>query len=177
MMVHFRKRINLERVGQINEAVVQQALSEPEIEPQSPAETAAASKTQSNNENDNDNGDGNGNGSWSGSVSRNGNGNEAALSELPNQGQLIIDASCAPADIRYPTDLGLLNAAREQTEAIIDVLYQSVHDAVESKPRTDRQQARREYLHVAKQRKLSRKTIRKAIRKQLGYLRRNLQHN
>ena len=27
---------------------------------------------------------------------------------------------CTPADIRYPTDLGLLNEAREKTEAIID---------------------------------------------------------
>jgi hypothetical protein len=95
---------------------------------------------------------------------------------VPNQGQLIIDASCAPADIRYPTDLSLLNEAREQTEAIIDVLYKSVRNAVAPKPRTYRQEARRAYLNVAKQRKVSRKTIRKAIRKQLGYLRRNLQH-
>ena len=32
-----------------------------------------------------------------------------------NKGQLILDATCAPADIRYPTDLGLLNDAREKT--------------------------------------------------------------
>ena len=30
-----------------------------------------------------------------------------------NRGKLILDATCAPADIRYPTDLGLLNEARE----------------------------------------------------------------
>ena len=29
--------------------------------------------------------------------------------ESPNRGKLIIDATCAPADITYPTDLGLLN--------------------------------------------------------------------
>jgi transposase, IS5 family len=28
--------------------------------------------------------------------------------ESPNRGKLIIDATCAPADISYPTDLGLL---------------------------------------------------------------------
>jgi hypothetical protein len=31
------------------------------------------------------------------------------------KGQLIIDATCAPGDIRYPNDLGLLNQARAQT--------------------------------------------------------------
>lgn len=30
-----------------------------------------------------------------------------------------MDATCVPADIRYPTDLSLLNEAREKTEAII----------------------------------------------------------
>jgi hypothetical protein len=31
-----------------------------------------------------------------------------------NKGTLLIDATCAPADIRYPTDLSLLNEAREK---------------------------------------------------------------
>jgi hypothetical protein len=35
---------------------------------------------------------------------------------------LILDASCAPADISYPTDLNLLNQGRKQTEKIIDIL-------------------------------------------------------
>lgn len=37
-----------------------------------------------------------------------------------NKGRLIVDATCAPADIAYPTDIGLLNEAREKTEKIID---------------------------------------------------------
>ncbi|MFN9957553.1 MAG: IS5/IS1182 family transposase, partial [bacterium] len=36
----------------------------------------------------------------------------------PNQGSLLIDATCVPADIRYPTDLSLLNEARELTETL-----------------------------------------------------------
>jgi IS5 family transposase len=45
-------------------------------------------------------------------------------SEPPkNQGKLIINATCAPANISYPTDLKLLNQARVHTEKIIDVLY------------------------------------------------------
>ncbi len=43
---------------------------------------------------------------------------------INNQGKLIINATCAPTDIRYPTDLSLLNEAREKTEAIIDRLYE-----------------------------------------------------
>lgn len=46
---------------------------------------------------------------------------EDSKSESTNRGQLILDASCAPADISYP-DLGLLNQARKQTETIIDTL-------------------------------------------------------
>src|SRR4028118_1953188 len=35
-----------------------------------------------------------------------------AESNLPkNRGKIILDATCAPADISYPTDLGLLNLA------------------------------------------------------------------
>jgi hypothetical protein len=93
-----------------------------------------------------------------------------------NQGKLIVDASCAPADITYPTDLKLLNEAREKTEAIIDELYNQLREQLDKKPRTYRQKARKEYLKVAKQRKANGKAIRKATRQQLGYLRRNLNH-
>ena len=51
---------------------------------------------------------------------------EDSKSEATNQGKLILDASCAPADISYPTDLGLLNEARKHTEKIIDILYKSL---------------------------------------------------
>ena len=36
---------------------------------------------------------------------------EQEVSESKNRGQLILDATCAPSDISYPTDLGLLNQA------------------------------------------------------------------
>ena len=39
-----------------------------------------------------------------------------------NRGKLILDATCAPGDISYPTDLKLLNQGREQTEKIIDTI-------------------------------------------------------
>ena len=87
----------------------------------------------------------------------------------------MVDASCAPADIRYPTDISLLNEAREKTEAIIDILHDPLKGK-EPKARTYRQTARKEYLKVAKKRKVGQKQLRKALRKQLSYLRRNLQH-
>jgi len=95
--------------------------------------------------------------------------------KLKNRGKLIIDATCAPADIRYPTDLSLLNEAREKTEQIIDQLY-SPQKGLTKKPRTYRCKARKQYLLVAKSRKAKAKQIRKAIGQQLRFIRRNLGH-
>jgi transposase, IS5 family len=92
---------------------------------------------------------------------------------VPPNGQLLIDATCVPADITYPTDLKLLNDAREKTEEIIDHL-QACRATPKQKPRTYRQQARRDYLRVAKAKKPGRQQLRQAIGKQLRYLRRNL---
>jgi hypothetical protein len=92
-----------------------------------------------------------------------------------NKGKLLVDATCAPEDINYPTDLKLLNNARERSEEIIDVLHTAMPKGTR-KPRTYRQTARKEFLKVSKNRKVQYKTLRKAIRKQLGYLRRNLSH-
>lgn len=89
------------------------------------------------------------------------------------QGKLIVDATCAPADIAYPTDLHLLHAAREKTEEMIDAMH-APFIGVRQKPRTYRQKARRAFLSVAKQKKPSSKKIRKAIGQQLRYLHRNL---
>ena len=86
-----------------------------------------------------------------------------AKNEFPNRGKLIVDATCAPADITYPTDLGLLNLARIHTEKIIDLLYKSIKGQTKKKQRTYRNIARIDYLAVAKQRRLSRNKRRQAI--------------
>lgn len=90
-----------------------------------------------------------------------------------HQGKLILDATCAPADIAYPTDLALLNTAREKLEDIIDTLH-APHVGDMKKPRDRRHQARRDYLRTAKNRKPSRSEIRKAIGRQLRYVTRDL---
>ena len=90
-----------------------------------------------------------------------------------NRGKLIIDATCTPADITFPTDLKLLNTSREKSEEIIDILHAPLRGK-QKKPRTYRKRARREYLSAAKSKTLSKSKRRKVLRKQLGYLKRNL---
>jgi transposase, IS5 family len=70
--------------------------------------------------------------------------------ESVNRGRLILDATCAPADIRYPTDLGLLNQAIKQTEKIIDILYDGLEENPSKKPIIQRIIAKKEYLKIAK---------------------------
>jgi hypothetical protein len=94
--------------------------------------------------------------------------------EGKNWGTLTIDASCTPADITYPTDLKLLNEARESTERIIDDLCDQHVDHRRHKPRYDRGRACAAFLNVAKQKKPRRRKIKAAIRRQLDYLQRNL---
>jgi hypothetical protein len=94
--------------------------------------------------------------------------------EQSNRGKLILDATVADQAIRYPTDLSLLNEAREFSEKIIDLLYPQT--AWTRKPRTYRQKARKAFLAIAKQRRPSRKMIQRGIKQQLQYLRRNLGH-
>ncbi len=93
--------------------------------------------------------------------------------EKTNEGSLILDATCVPSDIRYPTDVSLLNEGRECLEGIIDEQH-GMGLTNGQKPRTYRQVARKDYMRFVRNRKPSRKIIRKAIRKQLGYIRRDL---
>lgn len=92
-----------------------------------------------------------------------------------NHGLLIADLTVAPADIAYPTDIELLNSAREKCEELIDVVYGAIPKEQRGiKPRTYRKKARKDYLKIAKMKKKSGSAIRKAVRKQLGYVNRNI---
>ena len=89
----------------------------------------------------------------------------------PNSGTLIVDSTCAPQNIRYPQDTSLLNEARENLERMVDTM----HDPADGvKPRTYRQKARRDYLNIAKKKNKTTKMIRKAVGKQLRYIRRDI---
>ena len=89
-----------------------------------------------------------------------------------HQGKLMIDATVADQMIAYPTDLNLLNESRQQSERLIDALYEQ--GECTGKPRTYRRNARKEYLQIAKKKRKSKRALHKAIGKQLRYLRRNL---
>ena len=125
-MVHFRKRLTPEILGEINELIL--------------------SKNRKESSDDHDDSDSN------------------------NSGTLIVDATCAPANIKYPQDASLLNQARESSEKLID----SLHTPGEQKPRTYRRIAHKDYLTLVRCKKPTAKKLRKAISKQLSYLRRNL---
>ena len=91
-----------------------------------------------------------------------------------NQGTLILDATCCPADIHYPTDAGLLHQARELVEQMVDILYNSIREQLPQKPRTYRQKARKEYLSYAKKRSHTIRETRAVIRGNLQYIRRDI---
>jgi transposase, IS5 family len=94
-------------------------------------------------------------------------------SDATNKGKLLVDATCAPADIRYPTDLSLSNEAREKAEEIIDILFKPYVGQMK-KPRTYRKKARKAFVETIKKKHRKASETRKAIGKQLRFLKRDL---
>lgn len=143
MMVHFRKRLGKDIINEINEMIANPKQDESDDEPPQDKGTPAG-KT------------------------------DRIKTDAPeaNQGKLILDATCAPADIHFPTDIWLLNNVREALEEIIDVLH-SPHIGSLKKPRTYRNKARKDFLNISKSKRPNAKKIRKAIGKQLRYIKRD----
>ena len=109
----------------------------------------------------------------SGGGSGDGESNPEPEKEPENKGTLMLDATCAPSNIRYPQDFSLLNEAREKLETIIIRFCKSYGF---SRPRMYRKQARKNYLALAKAKKRSTKKIRATIRKQLAYIKRDINY-
>ena len=128
-MTHFRKRFPADVVAQVNRWVVD-----------------AARAQASDKENDNEEGGDGGSVPDEPAV-------DSAL-ESENHGTLIIDASCAPQDIQYLTNIRLLHEARQKLEGMMDSL-QTGREA--SKPRNYRQQTNKEYNHFSRNRRPTRK--------------------
>ena len=91
-----------------------------------------------------------------------------------NKGTMALDATVAPSDTRYPTDLSLLNECRENTEAMIEALW-GYSNRVGHKTSYNRKKARKHYLSIQKQRKPRKKMLRRAIREQLRYVELNIE--
>ena len=75
---------------------------------------------------------------------------DGTAKEDTHKGTLTLDATCAPANIRYPQDISLLNEAREKLETMI---YRFCKCYGLKLPRRYRKCARKEYLAFAKSRK------------------------
>ena len=144
MMVHFRKRFSPQAIQRINEALYER--THPQVkEPPSDSETGSKKEEPAFPEDDSQ-----------------------------NEGTLILDATVAPADIRYPTDLGILNECRENTEKMIEELWEHT-DRRGHKTGYSRKKARSSYMRIAKQRRPRVKAIQRAIAEQLEYVHKNLQ--
>jgi hypothetical protein len=168
LFVSIRERLSLTVINSINDIVIAHSFDKP---PNQPASTISQ-KEETGNKDDiplqhagsDDN-----------KISKEEEPPAAEKPLLPNAGKLLMDATVAPQNITYPTDLKLLNAARQKSEAIIDKLYtKRLHGAV--KVRTYRQVAQKEFLNTTKKRAKSSKAIYRANGSQLRYLKRNLQH-
>lgn len=79
--------------------------------------------------------------------------------------KMLVDATICDQVIRYPTDINLLNEAREISEGLIDDQYHL--SDLSKKPVTYRQKARRDYLKIVKNKRLGLKMRRRCIREQL----------
>lgn len=160
MFSHFRKRISMDLIQSLNETIVLESAVE---ENENSQNKTKINDDHSDNDRDNIQTD------EKSTIA------PEAPPEHVNQGKLLLDATCAPSDIRYPTDLSLLDEAREKTEMIIDVLWgHAKKHPAELKPRTYRIKARKQALSVLRKKRCSKTEIRKAIRQQLEHVQRNL---
>lgn len=89
-----------------------------------------------------------------------------------NKGKLQLDATVADAHIKFPTDLDLLSDSRVKAEELIDDLCKELK--IKDRPRTYRKVARKEYLNVSKMKRKPDKVLRRGLRLQINYLKRDI---
>lgn len=83
--------------------------------------------------------------------------------ESDNSGQLIVDAACAPAYIRYPTDISLLNQGREFSENVIGYVVSWVKRSNEQ-ARRFLKYCQKSFLSYTKKRRPGAKARRSSLR-------------
>jgi hypothetical protein len=87
-----------------------------------------------------------------------------------NSGTLILDATVAPADIRFPNDVSLLNECRENVEKAIEFCWDKTPKHTGHMLPYNKKRARSHYLSYAKRKKQGKRNMYKFIRKQLNYV-------
>lgn len=169
MMVHFRKRFPVEEVAKINEYICTgkwpnqqrnvdrndgqddtQRDEKPDNNQEPPAEKEQKQPSKSGK--------------------RDKNTSKKKLKrekkQKKNRGKLIMDATVAPADIKYPTDIDLLNKSREHLETAVTILWKEVPHKGHKLPYSPKA-ARKSYLSLAKSKKWIEAKCRTAIGDQL----------
>lgn len=177
LFVEIRKRLSIELLSKINDVIVLYCLeenntAEQTIPPNDPDDTTSQHNDITTTINKTTEA-----ASWQSNAGTSTIQQASTEKTTPNnnKGRLITDATVAPQNITYPTDLKLLNAAREKSEELIDILYNPLlHSDI--KPRTYREIARKYFLNTAKKKGKTNKEIYKANGRQLRFLRRNLAH-
>jgi len=162
MFVSIRERMNLDLLNKITEVVIQHG-EKGRIE----GGTNTVNKDEENHKSDQDK-------SAQAPVEESVEINEEEA-KITHQGRMIVDATVAPQNITYPTDLKLINAARKKSEELIDRLY---HKAVHGnqKVRTYREIAKKKFINLAKKKNKTAKEIYKANGQQIRYLKRNVSY-
>lgn len=148
MMVHFRKRFPVEALAKINEYICTGKRPEDEEYNDSnepPMSGGAAGKPNKNTS------------------------KKKLKKQKKNRGKLLMDATVAPADIKYPTDIDLLNKSREHLETAVDILWNEVPHKGHKLPYSAKK-ARKSYLALSKSKRWTKATCRKAISEQLRYI-------
>ncbi len=177
LFVEIRKRLSIDLLGKINEAIALYCLDMQEAKISDPQESVNkkqnAPPIQNNDLEDN-------NGILSADTKaapaqENIEQKEESSPPKPNKGKLLMDATVAPQNITFPTDLKLLNAARKKSEQLIDILYDPLLHS-KKKVRTYREIARKYFLNAAKKKRKTAKEIYKGNGRQLRFLKRNLAH-
>jgi len=163
MMVHFRKRFPVEEVAKINEYVC----------------TGKWPEEQRNVDRNDDPEDGDEPPCTGGETGSKASAHKGKASpntskkkkarRKQNRGKLILDATVAPADIKYPTDIDLLNRSREHLETAVDILWPHVPHTSHKLPYSAKK-ARKSYLKLAKSKKWTRANCRRAIGEHLRYI-------
>ena len=164
MMVHFRKRFPVEDVARINEYVCTGKWPEDGRNVDRNDEVEEESE-----EDDHDNSGKPSGGKKSLKGKKNPNTSKKKKRRKKNHGKLIMDATVAPSDIKYPTDIDLLNQCRTHYETAIDILWKVLPHTGHKLPYSTKK-ARKSYLNIAKSRRWTSKKLRKAIGEQLEYI-------
>lgn len=164
LMVSIRKRLGQQTVEEFNKEVLKQAGI---IQERNNVETPEPEGKQNNDNKHNDDP----------TVRQEQQSNEQGEQRLKpgdsHSGQLMVDATVAEQQIEYPTDLKLLNESRQQLERMIKEVCNEGNLRM---PRTYKRKARRQYLVIAKKKNKTKKEIRKGIRRQLQYVKRDLRY-